>query len=499
MNAIDPMILTLILLTPLAGAIVVSLAPDRGNLTKWLALAVTLLNLLFTLHLPAHFAPGQPGFQFEANLPWIEAPAIAYHVGVDGISLWLVVLTGLLAPVGVVASWNAIRKQRKSFYALFLLQQTTIIGVFIALDLVLYFSFWELSLLPMTVLIALFGRKEGAKAALKFFLFAFIPSAPLLAAILWLYAATHTFDYVTLQLLLAHSTYPGCALFWCALAFFLAFAVKVPIFPLHGWLADAYAEAPVAIAMIVAGKLGLYSMLRFHVGLFPEQARLAAPWIFGLAIIGVLYGGCMALAQRDFWRLLAFATLSHLSLIVMGVYGQTAMGMSGAVYQTLSHGVMDGAFFLLLGGLYERYRTSRIDEYGGLAKRLPQTATLFVITSLALLGLPMLNGFVGEFMILTGTFVGVNRTWTVLAALGVILGAAYMLWLVQRICFGVESEMTANESVTDLRTGESAVLWALAVLMLAMGLAPSAWLAAIQPATQPPQLSSASTAQEVRR
>ena len=271
----------------------------------------TLVTFLLTLHLPAHFITGQPGFQFELNLPWIENPAIFYHVGVDGLSLWLVVLVGLLAPIGVLASWNAIQTRRKIFYSLFLVQQTAMFGVFVSLDLMLYYGFWELSLVPMAILIAMYGRKDGPNAALKFFLFTFIPSAPLLVAILWLYAQTGTFNFADLQYQIASGVLPAGALFWVALAFLFAFAVKVPVFPLHGWLADTFSEAPVALAMVVAGKLGLYSMLRFHVGLFPAQARAIAPLLIALAVIGILYGACLALVQRDFWRLLAFAALSH--------------------------------------------------------------------------------------------------------------------------------------------------------------------------------------------
>src|SRR6204780_2571359 len=379
MSTFDPIILTLILLAPLAGGLLVALLPDRSGLPKWIALLTTLVTFLLTLHLPAHFIAGQSGFQFERNIPWIENPAIFYHVGVDGLSLWLVVLVGLLAPIGVVASWNTIQTRRKVYYALFLVQQTAMIGVFISLDLMLYYGFWELSLVPMAILIARYGRKDGPAAAIKFFLFTFIPSAPLLVAILWLYAKTGTFNFVDLQSQIASGALPAGALFWVALAFLFAFAVKVPVFPLHGWLADTYSEAPVALAMVVAGKLGLYSMLRFHVGLFPAQARAMAPLLIVLAIIGILYGACLALVQRDFWRLMAFAAVSHLSLIVLGIYGFTFIGSTGAVFQILSHEVVDGALFLLLGALELRYATSVIDSYGGLAAKIPRTATYFVI------------------------------------------------------------------------------------------------------------------------
>jgi NADH-quinone oxidoreductase subunit M len=488
MSEINQSILTLILLVPLAGAILVALVPDRVKLPNWIALFTSLVTFLLTLHLPAHFISGQGGFQFEVNIPWIQDPAIFYHVGVDGLSLWLVVLTGLLAPVGVLASWNAIQSRRKVFYSLFLVQQTAMFGVFISLDLMLYYGFWELSLVPMAILIAMYGRKNGPKAALKFFLFTFIPSAPLLVAILWLYKYTGSFDYVTLKILLAHGSVPGGALFWVALAFLFAFAVKVPIFPLHGWLADTYKEAPVALAMVVAGKLGIYSMLRFHIGLFPEQARALAPLLIALAVVGILYGACLALVQQDFWRLIAFAALSHLSLIVLAIYGLTLTGWSGAVYQILSHGVVDGALFLLLGVLYDRYATSQISAYGGLAAKLPRTAAFFVIASLAMIGLPMLSGFVGEFIILSSTFTEVSRGWAISASLGVILGAAYMLWLIQRLFYGPESDLTASKPATDLRFGELAALTPLVVLMLVMGLAPSLWTNSIQAGVHPPQI-----------
>ena len=330
-------ILTLILLAPLAGAVVVALLPDRGKLPAWIALLTSLGTFGLTLHLPAHFVRGQSGFQFEIDRPWIENPAIHYHVGVDGLSLWMVVLVGLLAIAGVVASWSSIKERRKTYYTLFLVQQTAMYGVFISLDLMVYYGFWELSLVPMAILIAMYGRKDGPKAATKFFLFTFIPSAPLLVAILWLYAKTGTFDFAQLQLYVASGALPVAPLYWVALAFLFAFAVKVPIFPLHGWLADTFNEAPVAMAMVVAGKLGLYSMLRFHVGLFPVQARQIAPVMIALAGIGILYGACLALVQRDFWRLLAFAALGHLSLIVLGIYGLTFTGWDGAIYQIRVH------------------------------------------------------------------------------------------------------------------------------------------------------------------
>jgi NADH-quinone oxidoreductase subunit M len=482
-NDINTSILTLILLVPIAGAILIAILPDRGKLPAWLGLITTLLTFGLTLHLPVHFIPGQPGFQFEINVPWIPlsgSSGINYHVGVDGLSMWMVVLSGLLGPVGVLASWNAIKERSKVFYSLFMVQQTAMFGVFIALDLMVYYGFWELTLVPMAVLISMYGRKDGPRAATKFFLFTFIPSAPLLVAILWLYARTGTFDFVQLRVILAGSSFSAAAMFWVALAFLVAFAVKVPVFPLHGWLADSFSEAPVALSMVIAGKLGLYSMIRFHVGLFPVQARAIAPVLIALTVIGVLYGACLAMVQRDFWKLIAFATVSHFSLITLGVYGFTLTGRDGAIYQTLNEGVIEGALFVLLGVLDTRYRTSQIASYGGVAAKLPRTASFFVITILAMAGLPLLNGFIGEFLILSGTFTGVSRGWAIAATVTIILGAVYVLWLVQRVFFGPESPMAATEPAVDLRANEWIALVPLAALMLAMGVVPNLWMPAIE-------------------
>ena len=481
----DSSILTLILLVPLAGAVLVALFPDRAKLPAWLTLITTLVTFGLTLHLPSHFDVNQPGFQFVVNRQWIENPAIYYHVGVDGLSVWLVALVGLLGIVGTLASWNVINQRRKVFYSLFLVQQTAMYGVFISLDLMVYYGFWELSLVPMAILIAMYGRKEGPKAAIKFFLFTFIPSAPLLVAILYLYSRTGTFNFSELRTLVEVGAIPAGALFWVALAFLFAFAVKVPVFPLHGWLADTFGEAPVAMAMVVAGKLGIYSMLRFHVGLFPTQAKAIAPLLIALAVIGILYGACLALVQRDFWRFLAFAALSHLSLITLGVYGFTFTGWTGASFQILNNELIDAALFVLFGALEVRYSTTQIAEYGGLAARLPRLATLFVITSLAMVGLPLMNGFVGEFLVLSSTFAGVSQGWAVVATIGVILSAAYMLRLVQRVFYGPQSTLVAARTAPDLRAPEQSVLWPLAVLMFVMGVAPNLWFREIQTAQKP--------------
>jgi NADH-quinone oxidoreductase subunit M len=471
-------ILTLATFVPTAGAVVVALLPRSGRIIQGFTLLVTLVTFALTLHLPAHFVYGQTGFQFEENYSWIGSPAIRYHLGVDGLSMWLVVLTSFLAPLGVLASWKAIEERTKEFYALFLLQQTAMLGVFVALDLLLYYGFWELSLVPMAILIALFGRDKGAKAATKFFIYTFVPSAPFLVAILWLYAKTGSFDFVQIKQALSSGTFSAVSLFWVALAFLFAFAVKVPVFPLHGWLADTFSEAPTAMAMVVAGKLGLYSILRFNLGLFPAQARQFAPWMIALAVIGILYGALLALVQSDMKRLVAYSTVSHLSFCTLGIFCFSISGLDGAVYQILNHGISAGALFILLGILYERYGTYEIAAYGGLASRLPQFATLFLITSLSLIGLPMLNGFVGEFLILSGSF-GEHSGWTAAATIGVILSAAYMLWMVQRIFYGPQSTFVQERRTHDMVFREHVALWPMALLMLIMGVASPYWIKAI--------------------
>jgi len=480
-------ILTLILLAPLAGALVLALIPEReGSKTHAIgALVVTLITFGLTLHLPAHFNYAAHGFQFELNHSWIPNPAIRYHVGVDGLSMWLIVLAGILAPIGVLASWNTIQKRTRLFYTLFLLQQVAMLGIFVALDLFLYYGFWELSLVPMTLLIATFGRTENRRrAATKFFLYAFIPSAVLLVAILWLYNRTGTFDLVTLQSMAAQHAISGNtkALLLCSLAFLVAFGVKAPIFPLHGWLQEAVSEAPTAAVMVLAGKLGLYSILRFSFGIFPEQSRTVAPWLIALGAIGIAYGALMALVQQDLKKLAAFSTLSHVSFIVLGIFTFTVLGVDGGVFQILNESLIGAALFVLLGLLYERYGTYDIRHYGGLATKHPWMVTMFVVTTLAAVGLPMMSGFVGEFLILSGTMqshITHHIIWTVVGTTGVIFGAAYMLWMIQRVFYGSLGLRSEEVPGWDLTAREHVTLWPLAVLFLAMGVASPLWMSAI--------------------
>jgi NADH-quinone oxidoreductase subunit M len=479
-------ILTLITFVPIAGAIVIAFLPRKGRIVPAFTLLVTLVTFALSLHLPAHFDYSNHGFQFEENRPWIASPAIRYHLGVDGLSLWLVLLATFLAPIGVLVSWRSIQNRTKEFYFLFLIQQTAMIGVFTALDLFLYYGFWELSLVPMAILIAIFGPNRGRQAAIKFFLYTFIPSALFLVAILYLYVKAGTFDFVQLQTRIASGSLglTPQALFWISLAFLVAFAVKVPVFPLHGWLADVIQEAPTAMAMVVAGKLGLYSIFRFNLGLFPEQARAIAPLMIVLAVIGLLYGALVALAQTDMKRLVAYSILGNLSFCTLGIFCFALAGLNGAVYQTLNEGLTGGALLVLVSILYERYGTYDMTLYGGLASRLPWLATLFVITSLALIGLPLFNGFVGEFLVLSGSF-GSHPRWVAAAAIGVILSASYMLWMVQRIFYGRQSSLIVNRPAPDLDFREHIALWPMAILMLAMGVLSPYWIKAIEPAMTP--------------
>jgi NADH-quinone oxidoreductase subunit M len=474
-------ILTWLTFLPVAGAVVVLLLPRRGRAPQLFTLIFTLCLFVLALHLPAHFNYHEHGFQFERNVPWIGNPAIRYHVGVDGLSLWLVVLVSFLAPLGVLISWRAIQDRKPEFYALFLLQQTAMYGVFVALDLILYYAFWELSIVPLALLIGMYGRTtNGRRAAIKFFLYAFIPSALLLVGMIWLYSQTGTFDFVQLQQQLhGWSTGPHAAGLWLAsLAFLVAFAVKVPVFPLHGWLRDGLSEAPTAVMMILAGKLGLYSLLRFHVELFPTEAAHVAPLMVVLGAIGILYGALMALVQTDLKRLAAYATLSAVSFVVLGIYAFTVASMDGAAYQILNESISASAFFMLLAILYERYGTYDMARLGGVAAKMPQLATLFVITTLALIGLPSLGNFVGEFLILSGSFQTHARIASA-ATVGVILSAAYMLWMIQRVFYGAPAANGATSAGRDVNWRERAAVWPTIAMMILFGVASVFWMKAI--------------------
>jgi NADH-quinone oxidoreductase subunit M len=368
-----------------------------------------------------------------------------------------------------------------------LVLETAMIGVFVALDLFLFYFFWEATLIPMALLIGMYGHGRKIYAAVKFFLYTMIASVFMLAAIIWLYAHTGSFDFVTIQNAIQNGQVPGLesAALWLFLGFFVAFAVKVPLFPVHTWLPDAHVEAPTAGSVLLAGvllKMGTYGLLRFNIGLFPEQARRNAPWIMTLAIIGIIYGALVAMIQPNIKRLIAYTSVSHLGFVVLGIFSFTQLGIDGAVYQMLNHGVSTGALFMLLGMIYDRRHTYEISEYGGLATPMPIYATFFTFIMLSSVGLPLLNGFVGEFLVLSGAFQA-RQIYGILAATGVIWSACYLLWMYQRVFYGKVTN-PKNNALKDLDAREQVSLWPLVVASLVMGVAPMLWLHSIDPAVE---------------
>jgi NADH-quinone oxidoreductase subunit M len=487
MNGLDQSILTLVTFVPAAGALLLLFFPRRDRDIRLFALIISLLTFILSLHLPAHFVRDQPGFQFERDIPWIPAPNIHYHMGMDGISLWLVVLTTFLTPLCVLISWKSIHERVKEFFILLLVLESALIGVFVSLDLFLFYFFWESTLIPMALLIGMFGHGRKVYAAIKFFLYTMIASVFMLAAILWLYAKTGSFDFVTIQAAIHGGAVPGfaAAAQWLFLGFFIAFAVKVPLFPFHTWLPDAHVEAPTAGSVLLAGvllKMGTYGLLRFNLGLFPEQARANAWWIVVLALIGIVYGALVAMVQPNMKKLIAYSSISHLGFVVLGIFSFTQAGLNGAMFIMLAHGISTGGLFMLAGILYERRHTYEISEFGGLATPMPVYSTFFLFVMLASVGLPLLNGFIGEFLVLSGAFQA-KMWWGVVAATGVIWSACYLLWMYQRVFFGVVKH-EENNSLPDLNLRERVALWPAMIMALAMGVVPMLWLNSIDPAVR---------------
>jgi NADH-quinone oxidoreductase subunit M len=472
--------ITPLLLVPFAGFLaVLSLPRHDQRLIRLTALFFSLATFLVSLGLAR--IPAAPGFQVETNLPWIALPPIRYHVGVDGISLWLVLLTTFLMPVSVLASWH-IEDRVKEFFAFLLLLEVGMIGVFVALDFFLFYVFWEVTLVPMYFLIGVWGHERRIYAAIKFFLYTMAGSVLMLAAILWLYNVTNTFDFPEMLAALQRDPRPlqGTPQLLLFLGFFVAFAVKVPLFPFHTWLPDAHVEAPTAGSILLAAillKMGAYGMLRFCLPLFPQASRELGPAICVLAIIGIVYGALVCLVQPNMKKLVAYSSVSHMGFVVLGIFSFTQLGADGAVYQMLNHGVSTGALFLLVGMLYERRHSLDISAFGGLATPAPGLATVFLITSLASAGLPMLNGFVGEFLILQGT-AEVDLRYTAAAALGVILAAWYLLWLYQRVFLG-----EPGEPLIDITRRELAAAVPLIILMVWMGVYSQTFLPQISAST----------------
>jgi NADH-quinone oxidoreductase subunit M len=485
--SLDSAIVTLVTFAPLAGALLLVLVPRRDRDIRIFSLVVSLLTFALSLHLPVYFNRGQTDFQYQINKAWISSPNIHYHVGIDGISLWLVLLTTFLTPLCVLISWKSIHDRVKEFFILLLVLETALIGVFISLDLFLFYFFWEATLIPMALLIGVFGHDRKVYAAVKFFMYTMIASVFMLAAILWLYAHTGTFDFVTIRERVMSGAVPGfsTAAQWLFLGFFIAFAVKVPLFPFHTWLPDAHVEAPTAGSVLLAGvllKMGTYGMLRFNLSLFPEQARHNAPWIMILALIGIVYGALVAMVQPNMKKLIAYSSVSHLGFVVLGIFSFTQSGLNGAMFVMLAHGVSTGALFMLAGILHERRHTYEISEFGGLASPMPVYAASYLFIVLASVGLPLLNGFIGEFLVLNGAFQA-RAIYGILAATGIIWSACYLLWMYQRVFYGKVTH-AINNSMGDMIGFEKAAVWPCAIAALVMGVAPILWLGSIDPAVQ---------------
>src|SRR6266702_4572434 len=433
--------LTVVTFAPLAGAVLLVLVPGRAiTVLRAGALAVTLATFGFSVGLLAAFKGGTPGFQLVDRAVWVAPLNFHYILGVDGISLFMVLLTTFLMPAAVLVSWN-IERQTKYYMVAFLILETAMIGSFVALDLLLFFLFFEALLFPIYLIIGGWGSERRVYAAVKFFLFTMAGSAFLFVGVLFLYfragsATGHpTFDFTQLQQL----TLPTVTARWLFLAFFVAFAVKVPLFPLHTWLPDAHTEAPTAGSVILAAvllKMGTYGYVRFAIPLFPEAAHKFAPLIATLAVIGIIYDALVAMVQEDVKKLVAYSSVAHLGFVMLGVFAFNTEGIAGGMLQMLNHGVSTGALFLIVGFIYERRHTRLITDFGGLWKQMPVFATIFMIVTFSSIGLPGTNGFVGEFLVLLGAFESSLRWYAIIATSGVILSAVYMLWMFQRVMFG---------------------------------------------------------------
>jgi NADH-quinone oxidoreductase subunit M len=481
-------LLDIVLLLPLAGFLITLLLP-RSNpaMARSFVVAIALITFVVSLGLVTGFNSDTAGMQFDHNVIWIENPQIHYHVGIDGISLWLIILSTFLTPICILVSWRAVVDRPKEFYAFLLLLEFGLVGVFAAYDLFLFYVFWEVSLVPMYFLIGIWGHDRRIYAALKFFIYTMAGSALMLIAIIYLFIrAGGSFDYATILSAIQSGRTPltsGEEL-WLFLAFFFAFAIKVPLFPLHTWLPDAHVEAPTAGSIMLASvmlKMGTFGLVRYCVPLFPNAARTCSSWIIPLAIIGIVYGALVAMVQPNMKKLVAYSSVSHLGFVVLGVFSFTQMGMDGAVYQMLNHGISTGALFLLVGVMYERRHSLEIKDYGGVATVAPWLSMVFMITTLASIGLPMLNNFVGEFLVLQGS-AQANILWTIFAALGVILSACYMLWLYQRVFYGKPSDELSHH-MWDLNAREYACIVPLIIMMVWMGTYTQSFLTPVTKAT----------------
>ena len=473
----DSMLLSVIIFLPLAGVIaLVFLKSERhGSFIRVLALATAQVDFLLSLRLWSGFDTATAAFQFVEIRPWIESLGVVYHLGIDGISLLLVLLTTFMTVLAVLASWTGITKRVKEFMISMLLLEVGMLGALCALDLFLFYVFWELMLIPMYLIIGVWGGPRRIYAAIKFFLFTMAGSVLMLVAILGLYvlAGKNSFDLLDMYTL---QIAPNLQ-FWFFLAFFFAFAIKVPLFPFHTWLPDAHVEAPTAGSVILAAvllKMGTYGFLRFSLPLFPHAAHALAPYIMTLAVIGIIYGALVAMAQSDIKKLVAYSSVSHLGFVMLGMFAFNTQGLQGSILQMVNHGLSTGALFLIVGMLYERSHTRSIGDFGGLWKPMPIFAVFFLVVTLSSIGLPGLNGFVGEFLILVGAFQA-SKVFAIFATTGVILGAVYMLWMFQRVMFGTITR-EVNRTLGDLNAREIGILVPIVILIVWIGVYPSSFL-----------------------
>jgi len=470
--------LTLVTFFPLVGILVLLfLNSEQKNAIRWTALITSLLTFGISIAMLVQFDTANPDLQMEINIPWIQVGGwnIAFQMGVDGLSILLVLLTTFLTPISILSTWTAVEERVKEFMIFFLLLEVGMVGVFLAQDLFLFYIFWEFTLVPMYFLIGIWGGPRRMYAAVKFFLYTMAGSILMLLAILWLGIVQGTFSVPEL---IAQGGIPANYQFWLFLAFAAAFAIKVPMWPLHSWLPDAHVEAPTAGSVILAGvllKMGTYGFLRFNLALFPQAATRLAPWIALLAVIGILYGAAVSYAQQDVKKLVAFSSVSHLGFVMLGLFALNPQGIQGGILQMINHGLSTGALFLIVGMIYERRHTRDMDAFGGLWKVMPIYAALTLIVTLSSMGLPGLNGFVGEFTILLGAFgsQAIGSAWYAgLAAVGVILAAVYMLYMFQKLFLG-PLDKDENRKLFDLNWREIVTLVPLLVFIFWIGLYPA--------------------------